>query len=172
MLRIFTILLMLAISINSFSNKKMEILSSEYFDKPIINVTDYGLSYVPEVARILGISGDTRIVINYIPEGRATAANGRVVDGFVQGYGSFQYNIYIRKGASATAAKKLITHELTHVKQMQDGDLVQNTFSDVSWRGKKVDLSSFGSVRLFPHEIDARNKVSYIKKSIKQNKKK
>lgn len=62
---------------------------------------------------------------------------------------------------------KLFIHELTHVQQMERGDLVYNsTYTKITWKGKKYDKITAHEDR--PFEIEARRNERKYYKQIKE----
>jgi len=74
------------------------------------------------------------------------------------------YILFLNRDISVSV-EKIIAHEMVHLKQLEDGDLVQNSLGHVIYKGDSINLYKI-KYNNRPYEIEAFKNESIIKNKL------
>lgn len=148
----------------------MNIKTLEEPMEPIVNATRYDTTQLNDAMSEMKIEPKSKISIVYINNSMSRKYGD--IDAFVLDYTGMRYGIFIKSTLGDNTANKVLLHELTHIKQMQEGLLNQKSLSDVRWKGLVVNIATHPDRSKYPHEIDAHSRTRDIMKYLKEKNKK
>lgn len=129
--------------------------------------------YVNRLAEALNLTG-AKIMVSELKDSQLRSKGNYEIDAYVMQWqkGVSEYVIYYNpaKAKFTRAFIELLIHELSHIRQYEDGRLEPIDAHTFNWEGKLYDarLAKNADYYFWPNEADARNNTIAFKKAHKE----